>query len=749
MSEVYLARALVAVKCYFLKDDCVADQGVSQYSIDAGGLVLLSIWDNDQRVAQGRQSASQSSGWMRLGSLEIIGKHNELAPPAAPVPLAAPAPWSVVVRHSNGQASVAWFYTVASALNDPSEYNGTIPNGEQVELVNDNSDGRHVYATVQWRAQHIVVRTVHLTNLPVQLFSHEGDPQVLYFENVTACLRSRRAGCLPNGTRATVDNANLDGNYTIASVNLPMGLRVVSTLDVHGLPQRNFQDHMVAPQPSPPAPPSPPAVPAPPAPPAVPLQNLFPLKSQVTVRHVEGQAVVGYYLQRAAALLGAVHGTVPSMSTATVLEMDAANPDAGGHCKIRITDPAKPCGSLDVYVRQAHIFSREVQEMSRKHVPYPMNARQVKIKHVDSHKKDVVFHYTAEAAQRRDPPHGKIPNDEVVSIVEQAQQASAKHVKIWYDHQDVFVNQIHVEKLVGKACMLEPTPPAQQVPAMGDIWSSLGRDDLSESYAATVATHQGTSCVMRNVAHAAASWLDHVWTESIRQRPSSVNLLVSRKCLWRIESDELQCWNARMRRLVCGLDNVPLQHQMDEREADVRAGKARWEQTRVNKGSRVPVNGNLTLVWRGCGGREEDIVAMSQGPKLWTKQDGGFFGDGHYTAYEASYAAHRAREGGEVQLNENGEKAMILFAMATAHVRVITRSGDYTSRDAFSDHYSRTLLYRKAMLATVDTYFVPVKLEPSIYKHQACRDQDADAHEVIAADDAQLLPIAVVYYREL
>lgn len=133
---------------------------------------------------------------------------------------------------------------------------------------------------------------------------------------------------------------------------------------------------------------------------------------------------------------------------------------------------------------------------------------------------------------------------------------------------------------------------------------------------------------------------------------------------------------------------------------------------------------------------------------LWTDQDGGFFGDGHYTALEATYAVHRARDDARIRPNENGEKALILFAMATANVRVITRGGDYTRRGAFSDHYSQSPSDKKAMLATVDTYFVPVRPEASIYRHQACPDAVADAHEVIAADDAQLLPLAVIYYTE-
>jgi hypothetical protein len=135
---------------------------------------------------------------------------------------------------------VAWFYTPSAALNDPNSYNGTIPNGEQVELINANADGRHVFAPVRWRGQDVALRTVHLRGLPVQLLNQDGLQQVVVFENVTGGQRNMPIGYLPNGTRATVDNPNLDGNYTLALVNLPMGPRVVRSVDLQGLPQRNY-----------------------------------------------------------------------------------------------------------------------------------------------------------------------------------------------------------------------------------------------------------------------------------------------------------------------------------------------------------------------------------------------------------------------------------------------------------------------------------------------------------------------------
>ena len=499
------------------------------------------------------------------------------------------------------------------------------------------------------------------------------------------------------------------------------------------------------PMPTPPMPTPPmptPPMPTPPMPAVVqPAQRDFQLNSEVIIRHVEGKPLVCYYFQKYKARQnGTPDGTIPSDSIAVLLELDAPHLGAGGHCKIDAQNPAG--GRLVVYVRRAHLFSAQVRQMARKHVPYPVNARQVRVAHSDRNKCDVVFHYSLEAAQRREQPHGKIPNDELALMTEQVPQA--KHwVTIWYNNQNVFVRQTNVH-----GAAPEEAPPTPLSP-LGDIWSSLGEEHLGASYAAAVAAWPGSSIM--DVPSPARDWVEGKFAASLRERPAKREFRVSRTCLWRIEEDELASWNARLRRLVNGACG-DFQRLMNETDPDVLTGKETWQRIRVQAGPAVPDLGSVILVWRGCGGRQEDIIAMSQGPKLWADQDGGFFGDGHYTAFEATYAAERAREDRRIQSNGNGDKAMILFAMAAARVRVITKSGDYTRGAAHSDYYSRDPLHKTAMLATVDTYFVPVKPEATgvsgAYEHQACPDGDATAHEVIAGDDAQLLPLGVVYYKD-
>lgn len=454
MSETYLATTTGMVRCYDLKEECVAGRGMPQCSIDAGTEVLLCTWDNDRRVAQGwlrRSDGPQMLLWMSLDSLNIIGKEPRdtvphVEPPrtmtdAAPKrKFARPAPpvLRLEAKHSNGQASVAWFLTAAAALSDATDFKGTIPNGEQVELIDDNADGQHVYAKVRWRDQDVVVRTVHLKHLPVQLLNHDGHRQVAFFENVAAAQRNSPAGHLPNGTRATVDSANLDGTYTLSLVNLPMGARVLRSVDVQGLPQRNHnqpghhQCRMQLPTPA--------QAPAPPSPAQLQptQQHDLQLHSRVGVWHVDGKPSVCYYFSKAAAQqMGTPNGTIPSDSTAVLLELDAPSRGAAGHCKIKWSHNGFP---LEVYVRRAHLFSAHVMQLSRQCVPRPTHAQQVRIRHTDRNKHDVVYHYTLEAAQRREPAHGKIPNDSTALMTQQASQGNG-WAQIWFNSQYLFIRE--------------------------------------------------------------------------------------------------------------------------------------------------------------------------------------------------------------------------------------------------------------------------------------------------------------------
>jgi hypothetical protein len=168
------------------------------------------------------------------------------------------------------------------------------------------------------------------------------------------------------------------------------------------------------------------------------------LYSEVIVRHAEGEPRIGYYLEKdAARLMGAPDGTIPSDSTALLVELDAPSQGADGNCKIKWKQDGV---TLDVYVRRAHLSSAQVAHLERQKLPCPSNARRVRIRHAAGNKPDVVFHHSFEAAQRQEPPHGKIPNDEIALMTDQVPQG--KHwVAIWYDNQNVFVRQVNVQHL--------------------------------------------------------------------------------------------------------------------------------------------------------------------------------------------------------------------------------------------------------------------------------------------------------------
>jgi hypothetical protein len=79
------------------------------------------------------------------------------------------------------------------------------------------------------------------------------------------------------------------------------------------------------------------------------------LYSEVRIRDADGKPFVKYYFDKASAQsMGTADGTIASDSLALLLELDASNPAAGGHCKIKFKQGGV---QVDAYVRRAHISS--------------------------------------------------------------------------------------------------------------------------------------------------------------------------------------------------------------------------------------------------------------------------------------------------------------------------------------------------------------------------------------------------------
>jgi hypothetical protein len=341
-----------------------------------------------------------------------------------------------------------------------------------------------------------------------------------------------------------------------------------------------------------------------------------------------------------------------------------------------------------------------------------MNSRAVVIKNAHGDKTDVVYHFNLESARRREAPHGKIANGETAQVLDECQE----WLKLWHAYKEVYVRRAHCRAVAAEPAEAEP---AEAEPAREEsVWSMLGQPHLEQDYAAAA------SFIIDRPSRA-LDWADQRWSLG----PMS-GVRKCRTCLLRVHPEDAASWAARSRRLARLAAACP----MDERDSDIAAGRAKWR--RLCTGER-----GVMLTWRCCGGSEGDISTTCRGPQLWTTADGGFFGNGHYTAVDPAYALLRARDAG-ILPNGSGEKAMVLFAVAAANVRIITRRGDYRPGAAFSDYYSSDYYIRRAMLPGVDTYFVPVS------DRQACSAHAAEAFEVVVADDAQLLPLAVVYYVE-
>jgi hypothetical protein len=295
-----------------------------------------------------------------------------------------------------------------------------------------------------------------------------------------------------------------------------------------------------------------------------------------------------------------------------------------------------------------------------------------------------------------------------------AEGGKEQWAKVWHKNQDVFVRRCHVR--------VQNDAAAGRIPE--HVYCTLSKPELRSAYAALPAAGFCFEAPSELTA-----FVMYTWNESLRLRPGPVRAegVVG---VYRASDDEMHAWYARLRRLRGALAHAT---NGNSGSADARAGRLKWRSLCAAQ--------DVALVWRSCS-RAGAEAAMSS-PSVWTK-DGGFFGRGHYTSLEASYAAEFA----DPEWKRTAQEAMLLFAIATANVRVITREDDYKERGYFSDHYSADPTASKAMLPTVDTYFVPVKPEESsFYGHQACASSIADAHEVIALDDAQLLPLAVVWYR--
>lgn len=176
-------------------------------------------------------------------------------------------------------------------------------------------------------------------------------------------------------------------------------------------------------------------------------------------------------------------------------------------------------------------------------------------------------------------------------------------------------------------------------------------------------------------------------------------------------------------------------------------------------GRKLPRHGNIIYTWHGMDSRvAHETVATGIRPLRST--DGGYFGGGSYTAIEAWYACQYAMPPlGSARPNASGEFVVALCATVIGAAYVVTLDRDYTGQekagfsDFFADHPKRS----KAIVNYYDTHFVPVKhygnrwrdqTLPYDVDYQAIEEPQAEAHEVVSYSFDQIIPLALVYFKQ-
>lgn len=168
---------------------------------------------------------------------------------------------------------------------------------------------------------------------------------------------------------------------------------------------------------------------------------------------------------------------------------------------------------------------------------------------------------------------------------------------------------------------------------------------------------------------------------------------------------------------------------------------------------------NILFVWHGGPSGYLHKIAAA-GPRKLRRTDGGFFGAGIYTTPEAWYAclyALMAMNAYPVP-DTFQEYGVILFAATLGTPYVVTRENDYPLKvdgtrvilegDEVSHFYSENPCQGIALMPGVDTHYVACKAPPGSVNFQACREADAQCHEVVLDSVQQLCPIAIFYFTQ-
>lgn len=180
--------------------------------------------------------------------------------------------------------------------------------------------------------------------------------------------------------------------------------------------------------------------------------------------------------------------------------------------------------------------------------------------------------------------------------------------------------------------------------------------------------------------------------------------------------------------------------------------------------SRSPA-ARILFAWYGVETSSVNAVCR-HGPRNFGTTDPGFFGSGTYFSREAAYASRYSK------LDDNGEGAVILFAISVSQAYPVTIEADYRTAeeeipftsmfngmyDGFSRFYPTDPKNAIALQNRCDAHFIPVTQYGYLHPragYQTARDVDyqathtnnAEYHELVIGSHHRCLPIAVMYFR--
>eukprot|EP00747_Dinoflagellata_sp_TGD_P165679 gnl/TRDRNA2_/TRDRNA2_187309_c0_seq1.p1 gnl/TRDRNA2_/TRDRNA2_187309_c0~~gnl/TRDRNA2_/TRDRNA2_187309_c0_seq1.p1 ORF type:complete len:683 (+),score=101.78 gnl/TRDRNA2_/TRDRNA2_187309_c0_seq1:59-2050(+) len=152
------------------------------------------------------------------------------------------------------------------------------------------------------------------------------------------------------------------------------------------------------------------------------------------------------------------------------------------------------------------------------------------------------------------------------------------------------------------------------------------------------------------------------------------------------------------------------------------------------------------LVWHGCQAAESARKIARYGfPGLGMDDRTGPYGHGRYTSLESNCAAQRACDFPEPkEYNKWGEWAVVLCVAVTCVVHPLTMCVEDFTGDLPPSNPLQCVYFENDMKPHHDTHIVGVKSGSLL----PCDPKDADFHELVISEDAQLMPLAIVWFKE-